>query len=73
MERRLSRSRLALTTLSFGDVIVVPPLVREGRRSHIRRGSSSPLLDLLLAVLSLLPLENEKENGTILIEEEETL
>ena len=52
---------------------VVPPLVREGRRSHIRRGSSFPLLDLLLAVLPLLPLENEKENGTSLKEEKETL
>ena len=28
---------LALTTLSLRDVIVVPPLVREGRRSHTRR------------------------------------
>ena len=64
---------LALTTLSLRDVIVVPPLVREGRRSHIRRGSSSSLLDLLLAVLSLLPLENEKKDGTSLKEEEETL
>ena len=64
---------LALTTLSLRDVIVVPPLVREGRRSHIRRGSSFPLLDLLLAVLPLLPLENEKENGMSLKEEKETL
>ena len=31
----------ALTTLSLRDVIVVPPLVQEGRkRSHIRRGST---------------------------------
>ena len=64
---------LALTTLSLRDAIVVPPLVREGRRSHIRRGSSFPLLVLLLAALPLLPLENEKENGTSLKEEEETL
>ena len=64
---------LALTTLSLRDVIVVPPLVREGRRSHIRRGSSFPLLVLLLAALPLLPLENEKESGTSLKEEEETL
>ena len=62
-----------LTTLSLRDVIVVPPLVREGRRSHIRRGSSLPLLVLLLAALPLLPLENEKESGTSLKEEEETL
>ena len=60
------RKKTALTTLSLRDVIVVPPLVREGRRSHIRRGSSFPLLVLLLATLSLLPLENEKENGTSL-------
>ena len=32
-----------------------------------------PLLVLLLAALPLLPLENEKENGTSLKEEEETL
>ena len=60
---------LALTTLSLRDVIVVPPFVREGRRSHIRKGSSFPLLVLL----ALLPLETEKENGTSLKEEEETL
>ena len=53
-------------TLSLRDVIVVSPLVREGRRSHIRRGSSFPLLVLLLAALPLLLLENEKENGTSL-------
>ena len=55
---------LALTALSLRDIIVVPPLVREGRRSHIRRGSSFPLLFLLFAALSLLPLEDEKENGS---------
>ena len=63
----------ALTTLSLRDVIVGPPLVREGRRSHIRRGSTLPLLVLLLAALPLLPLEKEKESGTGLKEEEETL
>ena len=58
---------LALTTLSFRDVIVVPPLVREGRRrSHIRRGNTLPLLVLLFAALPLLLLEKEKENGTSL-------
>ena len=57
---------LALTTLSLRDVIVVPPLVREGRRTHIRRGSTLPLLVLLLAALTLLPPEKEKENGTSL-------
>ena len=69
------KEKTALTTLSLRDVIVVPPLIREGRRrrSHIRRGSSFPLLILLLAALPLFPLENEKENGTSLKEEEETL
>ena len=57
---------LALTTLSLRDVIVVPPLVREGRRSHIRGGSTLPLLVPLLTALPLLPLENEKESGTSL-------
>ena len=60
--------------LSLREVIVVSPLIREGRRrSLIRRGSTLPLLVLLLAALSLLPLEKEKENGTSLKEEEETL
>ena len=31
----------ALTTLSLRDVIVVPPLVREGRRSHIKKRKHS--------------------------------
>ena len=57
----------ALTTLSLRDVIVVPPLVREGRRrSHISRGNTLPLLVFLLAALTLLPLEKEKESGTSL-------
>ena len=63
---------LALTTLSLRDVIVVPPLVREGRkRSHIRRGSTLPLLFLLLATFPLLPLEKEKESGTSLKKKKE--
>ena len=57
---------LAPMTLSLRDVIVVPPLVREERRSHIRRGSTLPLLVLLLAALPLLPLEKEKESDTSL-------
>ena len=52
--------------MSLRDVIVVPPVVREGKRSHIRGGSTLPLLVLLLAALPLLPLENEKESGTSL-------
>ena len=48
-------------TLSLRDVIVVPPLVREGRRkSHIRRGSILPLLVLLLAALPLLPFRERE-------------
>ena len=51
----------ALTTLSLRDVIVVPPLVREGRKkSHIRRGSTLPLLVLLAAAHLPLLLEKEK-------------
>ena len=38
----VSGAVLALTTLSFRDFIVVPPLVQEGRRrSHIRKGNTS--------------------------------
>ena len=38
----VSGAFLALTTLSFRDVIVVSSLVQEGRRrSHIRRGNTS--------------------------------
>ena len=55
----------ALTTLSLRDVIVVPPLVREGRkRSHIRRGSTLPLLVLLAAAHLPLLLEKEQSTGT---------
>ena len=61
---RHARSRSRFTTLSLQDVRVVPPLVREGRRSHIRRGNTLPLPVLLLTALSLLLLEKEKENGT---------
>ena len=67
IRHRRSRSRSSsYTTLSLWDVIVVPPLVREGRRSHLRGGSTLPLLVLLLAALPLLPLENEKESSTSL-------
>ena len=63
----VSGAVLALTTLSFRDVIVVPSLVQEGRRrSHIRRGNTLPLLVLLLTALPSLLLEKEKENGTSL-------
>ena len=62
IRHRLSRRCLALTTLSLRDVVVVLPLIREGRRrNHIRRGST-PLLVLLLAALPLIP--QEKGNGT---------
>ena len=57
---------LALMTLSLREVIVVPPLIRKGRRSQIRRGSTLPLLVLLIAALPLLPLEKEKESDTSL-------
>ena len=54
-------------TLSLRDIIVVPPLVREGRRrSHIRRGNTLPLLVLILTALPLIRLEKEKESGTSL-------
>ena len=53
--------------MSLRYVIVFSPLVREGRRrSNIRRGSTLPLLVLLLAALPLLPLEKEKDSGTSL-------
>ena len=55
----------ALTTLSLRDVIVVPPLIPEGRkRSHIRRGSTLPLLFLLAAAHLPLLLEKEQSTGT---------
>ena len=56
---------LALTTLSFRDIIIVSSLAQE-RRSHIRRGNSLPLLVLLLTALPSLLLEKEKGNGTCL-------
>ena len=57
---------LALTTLSFRDIIVVSSLAQERRRSHIRRGNSLPLLVLLLTALPSLLLGKEKGNGTCL-------
>ena len=57
---------LALTTLSFRDIIVVSSLAQERRRSHIRRGNSYPLLVLLLTAFPSLLLEKEKGNGTCL-------
>ena len=62
----VSGSVLALTTLSFRDIIVVSSLAQERRRSHIRRGNSLPLLVLLLTALPSLLLEKEKGNGTSL-------
>ena len=64
----VSGTVLALTTLSFRDVIVVPSFVQEGRRrrSPIRRGSTLPILVLLLTTLPSLLLEKEKGNGTSL-------
>ena len=63
----VSGAVLALTTLSFRDVIVVSSLVQEGRRrGHIRRGNTLPLLVLLLTALPSLLLEKEKGNGTSL-------
>ena len=62
----VSGSVLALTTLSFRDIIVVSSLTQERRRSHIRRGNSIPLLVLLLTALPSLLLEKEKGNGTSL-------
>ena len=62
----VSGSVLALTTLSFRDIIVVSSLAQERRRSHIRRGNSLSLLVLLLTALPSLLLEKEKGNGTSL-------
>ena len=62
----VSGAVLALTTLSLPDFIVVLPLVQEGRRSHIRRGNTLPLLVLLLTAPPSLLLEKEKGNGTSL-------
>ena len=55
----VSGAVLGLTTLSLRDVIVVLPLVQEGRRSHIRRGNTLPLLVLLLTAPPSLLLEKE--------------
>ena len=60
----MSGSVLALTTLSFRDIIVVS--LAQERRSQIRRGNSLPLLVLLLTALPSLLLEKEKGNGTSL-------
>ena len=62
----MSGAVLALTTLSFRDIIVVSSLAQERRRSHIRRGNSLSLLVLLLTALPSLLLEKEKGNGTSL-------
>ena len=62
----VSGSVLALTTLSFRDIIVVSSLAQERRRSHIRRGNSLPHLVLLLTALPSLLLEKQKGNGTSL-------
>ena len=62
----MSGAILALTTLSFRDIIVVSSLAQERRRSHIRRGNSLSLLVLLLTALPSLLLEKEKGNGTSL-------
>ena len=62
----MSGAVLALTTLSFRDIIVVSSLAQERRRSHIRRGNSLPLLVLLLTALPSLLLEKEKGIGTSL-------
>ena len=63
----------ALTTLSLRDVIVVPLLVREGRkRSHIRRGSTLPLLVLLVAAHPLL-LEKDQSTGICIRRRRNTL
>ena len=63
----------ALTTLSLRDVIVVPLLVREGRkRSHTRRGSTLPLLVLLAAAHPLL-LEKDQSTGIYIRRRRNTL
>ena len=62
----VSGSVLALTFLSFRDIIVISSLAQERRRSHIRRGNSLPLLVFLLTAFPSLLLEKEKRNGTSL-------
>ena len=69
-----SRSRsYDSVTLSLRDVIVVPLLVREGRkRSHTRRGSTLPLLVLLAAAHPLL-LEKDQSTGIYIRRRRNTL
>ena len=55
----VSGAVLALMTLSLRDVIVVLPLIQEGRRSHIRRGNTLQLLVLFLTAPPSLLLEKD--------------
>ena len=74
LRHRRVRSSSRSYDSSLQDVIVAPPLVREGRkRSHIRRRSTLPLLVLLAAAHLSLLLEKDQSTGINLRRRRNTL